>query len=214
MDVNPYISFFFASLTTMFVIIDPPGNIPMFIAFTEGLDSKLRDRVSKKSTLIAATLLIFVAITGKTVLEFFHISIDGLRIAGGILLFVISVDILLGGSRKKSYIQDSDIDAESLAVFPIALPLYSGPGAITAAIVLYSQAFDLIAKIAVLLSIVVVYIIVRLTHVYSDKLLNILGGSGANIISRLMAIFLAAIAIEYVFEGIEGKILQILKMMT
>ena len=176
MDVNPYISFFFASLTTMFVIIDPPGNIPMFIAFTEGLDSKLRDRVSKKSTLIAATLLIFVAITGKTVLEFFHISLDGLRIAGGILLFVISVDILLGGSRKKSYIQDSDIDAESLAVFPIALPLYSGPGAITAAIVLYSQAFDLIAKIAVLLSIVVVYIIVRLTHVYTVQLLKSLGG--------------------------------------
>ena len=212
MEIDNYLSFFFASLTTMFVIIDPPGNIPMFIAFTEGLNSNLRNRVSKKSTLIAALLLIFVAVTGKAVLDFFHISLDGLRIAGGILLFVISVDILLGGSRKKSYVQDSDADVESLAVFPIALPLYSGPGAITAAIVLYSQAFDLISKFAVLLSIVAVYIIVRLTHIYSDRLMNVLGKSGANIISRLMAIFLAAIAVEYVFEGIEGKVLDIIQM--
>ena len=211
MNVDHYLGFFFASLTTMFVIIDPPGNIPMFMAFTEGLDSKLRDRISKKSTLIAATLLIFVAVTGKAVLDFFHISLDGLRIAGGILLFVISVDILLGG-RKKEYVQDSDTDVESLAVFPIALPLYSGPGAITAAIVLYSQAFDLISKLAVLFSIVVVYIIVRLTHVYCDKLMKLLGKSGTNIISRLMAIFLAAIAVEYVFEGIESKVLEMLKM--
>ncbi len=212
MNLDYYLSFFFASLTTMFVIIDPPGNIPMFIAFTEGLDSKMRNRISKKSTLIAALLLIFVAITGKAVLDFFHISLDGLRIAGGILLFVISVDILLGGSRKKSYVQDSDVDVESLAVFPIALPLYSGPGAITAAIVLYSQAFDIISKLVVLLSIVVVYVIVRLTHIYSDKLMEILGKSGTNIISRLMAIFLAAIAVEYVFAGIEGKILEIIEM--
>lgn len=212
MNVDYYIGFFFASLTTMFVIIDPPGNIPMFIAFTEGLNSEVRNRISKKSTLIAALLLIFVAVTGKAVLDFFHISLDGLRIAGGILLFVISVDILLGGSRKKSYVQNSDVDVESLAVFPIALPLYSGPGAITAAIVLYSQAFDIISKLVVLLSIVVVYIIVRLTHVYSDKLMSVLGQSGANIISRLMAIFLAAIAVEYVFAGIEGKMLEIIKM--
>jgi multiple antibiotic resistance protein len=206
-----YLSFLLTSFTTLFVIIDPPGNIPIFLALTEKLTPELKERISKKSTITAASLLLIVALTGGFILDFFRISIDGLRIAGGILLFAISVDILIGGARREAYI-NKEIKSESLAVFPIALPLYTGPGAITAAIVLSSEASDTIMRGIVILSIVVVYGIVRLTHIYSNQIIRILGKSGSDIIARLMAIFLAAIAVEFVFEGVKGKILEIVEI--
>jgi multiple antibiotic resistance protein len=202
------LGFFVTAFTTIFVIVDPPGNIPMFIAVTEALGEKERNRISKKATLIAATLLIFVSVTGGGILEFFKITLDSLKIAGGILLFAVSVDILMGSRRREIYVEKSreSLDVDSLAVFPIALPLYSGPGAITAAIVLYSAAETPQLKLMVILSIILTYVIVRLTHIYSSQIIRVLGKSGSDIVARLMAIFLAAIAVEYFFSGLAGKL--------
>ncbi|AGK61871.1 membrane protein, MarC family [Archaeoglobus sulfaticallidus PM70-1] len=208
-----YLSFFITSFTTIFIIVDPPGNIPMFIAITEMLDEKDRDRISKKAVLLATVLLLLVTVTGGYILYFFKISMDSLKIAGGILLFAVSVDILMGSRRKEAYVEKSkeSVDVDSLAVFPIALPLYSGPGAITAAIVLYSTAETPVMKLMVILSILLTYAIVRLTHIYTNQIIRVLGKSGSDIVARLMAIFLAAIAVEYTFSGLEGKIELIMK---
>jgi multiple antibiotic resistance protein len=207
-----YLNFFITSFTTIFVIVDPPGNIPTFLSITESFGPKIRNTISKKSTLIACGILLTFAVSGNMLLSFFKISIDGLRIAGGILLFAISIDILMGSRRKEIYahrkVESSDID--SVAVFPIALPLYTGPGAITATIVLSNEATNLQMKAIVILSILAVYAIVRLTHIYSNLIIRILGSSGSNIIARLMAIFLAAIAIEFIFTGLEGKMAMLL----
>jgi len=207
-----YLSYFITAFTTIFVIVDPPGNIPMFIALTERLDHDEREKVSKKSTIIALGLLLFIALTGDLILRMFHVSIDSLRIAGGILLFAVAVDILTGSRGKEAYAKRGlkNVDIDSLAVFPIALPLYTGPGAITAAIVLNAEATDVISKALLLLAIVIVYVIVRITHIYSEEIIKILGKSGSDIIARLMAIFLAAIGVEFVFTGLEGKIKEIL----
>ncbi len=207
-----YLNYFITAFTTIFVIVDPPGNIPMFIALTESLDHELRERVSKRATLIGATLLIVLAISGGLLLKVFGITIDGLRIAGGILLFAVALDILSGSRSKEIYTKRGleHIDVDSLAVFPIALPLYTGPGAITAAIVLNSEANDPLSKLLLVLAIALVYIIVRLTHVYSETIIRVLGKSGSDIIARLMAIFLAAIGVEFVFAGLAGKLKAIL----
>ena len=206
-----YISYFVTAFTTIFVIVDPPGNIPMFIALTERLDHEERERVSKKSTLIAAGLLIFVALTGDLLLKLFHISIESLKVAGGILLFAVALDILTGSRGKEAYAKRGlkHVDVDSLAVFPIALPLYTGPGAITAAIVLNSEATDIFSKFLLVLAIVIVYVIVRLTHIYSEAIIKVLGKSGSDIIARLMAIFLAAIGVEFAFTGLAGKMKSI-----
>jgi multiple antibiotic resistance protein len=206
-----YVGFFVTAFTTIFVIVDPPGNIPMFIAVTEMMEDEERNRISKKATVIAASLLILVAVTGGSILDFFRITLDSLKIAGGILLFAVSVDILMGSRRREFYVQKSkeSLDIDSLAVFPIALPLYSGPGAITAAIVLYSSAETFQFKLLVIVSILLTYMIVRLTHIYSSQIIRILGKSGSDIVARLMAIFLAAIAVEYFFSGLEGKLSSI-----
>ncbi|WP_456327594.1 NAAT family transporter [Archaeoglobus sp.] len=208
-----YISYFVTAFTTIFVIVDPPGNIPFFIALTERFSEKERDRVSKKSTLIACALLIIIALSGDVLLKFFHISIESLKVAGGILLFVIAIDILLGGARKEFYAKRGlkHIDVDSLAVFPIALPLYTGPGAITATIVLSAEASDIPSKILLIVSIVLVYLIVRLTHVYSEVVIRVLGKSGSDIVARVMAVFLAAIGVEYVFSGLESEIAKIVE---
>ncbi len=207
-----YLSYFITAFTTIFVIVDPPGNIPMFIALTEKLTHEERERVSKKSTIIAAGLLIVIALTGDLLLSIFHVSIDSLRIAGGILLFAVALDILTGSRGKEAYAKRGleHVDVDSLAVFPIALPLYTGPGAITAAIVLNSEATDVVSRMLLVLAIVAVYVIVRLTHIYSEFIIKVLGKSGSDIIARLMAIFLAAIGVEFVFAGLAGKLKAIL----
>ncbi len=207
-----YLSFFLKSFTTLFVIVDPPGNLPIFIALTEKFSSRMRDRISRRATLIAFVMLIVLMVSGGAILDFFHISMDSLRIAGGILLFIVSVDILLGGTRREAYRRraEESIDIDSIAVFPLALPLYTGPGAITAGIVIYSQASDAISKVIVIAAAAIVYGLVRISHVYSEPIIRVLGKSGADIIARILAIFLAAVAVEFVFEGLEGKMEEIL----
>ena len=187
--------------------MDPPGNLPFFMALTEKLPEKLKEKVSKKATIIACSLLLIIMVTGGAILKYFHVSLNSLMVAGGILLFIISVDILMGSTRKEIYKRRAaeSVDIDSLAVFPLALPLYTGPGAITAGIVLYSQAYDIISKLIAISSAIAVYALVRLTHMYSHKIIKLLGKSGSNIIARLLAIFLAAIAVEYIFNGLKGE---------
>uniref|UniRef100_A0A7J2TIG0 UPF0056 membrane protein n=1 Tax=Archaeoglobus fulgidus TaxID=2234 RepID=A0A7J2TIG0_ARCFL len=202
-----YITFFLKCFITLFVIVDPPGNLPFFIALTERFEEKIRQNISKRTTTVAFLILIFTTISGEKLLDFFHVSINSLRVAGGILLFIISVDILLGRTGREKYRKraEESADIDSVAIFPLALPLYTGPGAITAGIVLFSQAWDPIAKIIVLISATLVYATVRLSHLYTGAIIRILGKSGADIIAKVLAIFLAAIGIEFVFEGFRNE---------
>ncbi len=208
MDLSPYLSHFLKCFTTLFVIIDPPGNLPIFIALTERFSEEMRERISKRATMIAGGILILTMVTGGRILDYFGVSIDSLRVAGGILLFIASVDILLGGTRRESYRRraEESIDVDSIAVFPLALPLYTGPGAITAGIIVYAQSPDIFAKLIAVFSAVVVYIIVRFSHIYSNPIIRLLGKSGADIIARILAVFLAAIAVEFVFDGLYGEL--------
>ncbi len=203
-----YLEFFAKAFVTIFIIVDPPGNIPLFISLTDTASDEERNVISKKATIIGVVLLLIVAVTGTFILDIFRITIDGLRIAGGILLFIVAADILMGDRRKRKYIEakDGTTDTDALATFPIALPLYTGPGAITAAIVLYSTAETILLKALVLVAIVLTYIIVRITHMYRNQILRALGRSGSNIFARLMTIFIAAIAVEYFFTGLLNKI--------
>jgi len=207
MNTSP-LSYFVTAFTTLFIIVDPPGNMPVFLAVTEKLDEELREEVSKKSTIIGMFLLIVFGFFGKFLLRIFGITLNGLRIAGGILLFSLALDILHGNVIKERRLKKGirHAEADALAVFPMALPIYTGPGAITAAIILNSEANIFIDYILLLLAIIIVYALVRLTHIYSEKILKVLGKTGSEVIARLMAIFLAAISIELIFAGIVGKV--------
>lgn len=202
-----YITFFVTCFTTFFVIIDPPGNLPIFVALTKDFNESLREKISKRTTVVALVLLLLMTVSGGAILDFFRISIDSLRIAGGILLFIIAMDIVFGGTRKEVYKRRAkrSVDIDSVAIFPLALPLYTGPGAITAGIVLYSQAPDVFSKILVITAAIIVFLMVRLSHIYSNAIIKVLGESGADIVARIFAIFLTALAVEFVFDGLKGK---------
>lgn len=210
MELAEYTGYFLTCFTTLFIIIDPPGNLPIFIALTERFDEGLREKISKRATLIASSILILTMVTGGKILDYFGVSINSLRVAGGILLFIVSVDILLGGTRREVYRKraEESIDVDSIAVFPLALPLYTGPGAITAGIVVYSQASDLIMKLLAVIAAIVVYAIVRASHIYSKPIIRLLGKSGADIVARILAVFLAAIAVQFVFDGLYGQMVE------
>lgn len=203
-----YITFFITCFTTFFVIVDPPGNLPIFVALTKDFSENLREKISKRTTIVALVLLLLMTVSGGAILDFFKISIDSLRIAGGILLFIIAMDIVFGGTRKEVYKRRAkqSVDIDSVAIFPLALPLYTGPGAITAGIVLYSQALDFFSKILVIVAAVIVFLMVRLSHIYSGVIIKVLGESGADIVARIFAIFLTALAVEFIFDGLKGKI--------
>lgn len=204
------LTFFLKCFLTFFVIIDPPGNLPIFIALTERFDDSVRQRISKRMTIVALAILLATMVSGGGILEFFHVSINSLRVAGGILLFIVSVDILMGRVAREKYasIAEKSAEVDAIAVFPLALPLYTGPGAITVGIVMFSQAEDLVLKLLVILSAILVYVLVRLSHLYTGFIIRLLGKSGADIVAKVLAIFLAAIGVELVFEGLKEEFLR------
>jgi len=177
----------------LFIIVDPFGNLPIFISLTEKMDKLQRRRVLRSATLTGLVLLLVFALTGQEILAFFGISIYGFMIAGGILLLIIAVKLLIEGE----WWQPTG-SMESLSAVPIAVPLLVGPGAITATILNLQQFGIIIALIAVFAVFAVVFLILRLV----EPIHRFLGKAGSSIIARIMALLIAAIAVQYIINGI------------
>ncbi|MDH5816307.1 MAG: MarC family protein [Candidatus Nezhaarchaeota archaeon] len=177
----------------LFVVLDTVGNVPIFYSLTEGLDVKERRRTIQNSVIIAGIILLFFALGGGVLLEFFHVSIDDFRVAGGAILFIIAVEGLLGR------VEAMKIKPEHLAVVPLATPLLAGPGSISLVIYLVNVGYGLGPTIT---SIVANVIIAWIVLTYCDVVSRILGRNGSLVLSRIMALILAAIAIAMIREGI------------
>ncbi|MEM4647537.1 MAG: MarC family protein [Candidatus Nezhaarchaeales archaeon] len=177
----------------LFVVLDAVGNVPIFYSLTEGLDVKERRRTIQNSVIIAGIILLFFALGGGVLLEFFHVSIDDFRVAGGAILFIIAVEGLLGR------VEAMKIKPEHLAVVPLATPLLAGPGSISLVIYLVNVGYGLGPTIT---SIVANVIIAWIVLTYCDVVSRILGRNGSLVLSRIMALILAAIAIAMIREGV------------
>jgi|Deesub1362A_J573_1020465.scaffolds.fasta_scaffold00050_132 multiple antibiotic resistance protein len=215
-DILNLFPFFLGVFTSIFVIVNPIGTVPVFISLTEGMPVSVREKISKKSCFYAGGILILFAIGGNAILEMFNVTLSGLKIAGGFLLMIISIDMLFGNPPRTKYSREEEGEAqtrEDLAIFPLALPLYTGPGSITTVIVLMTSAEGWLAKSLILVSIVLTYVIVRLTQKYSNQIYRILGMSGTRVLTRIMAILLATIAVEFIWSGIQDKIALLLSSM-
>lgn len=180
------------AIITLFIIVDPFGNIPIFISLTKGMVRESRQKAFRTALFTGFVLLISFALVGQQIFTFFGISLYSFMIAGGLLLLMISVRILVRGEWEES------APPESIGVVPIGFPLLAGPGAITATIINLQASGVIVTIIAVLIVFAAVQIILRfIDHVY-----RLLGKSGSLVISRLMALLTAAIAIQYILEGI------------
>ncbi|MEM2183366.1 MAG: MarC family protein [Candidatus Bathyarchaeia archaeon] len=183
------------SVISLFIIVDPFGNIPIFIGLTERLGREERRKVFHTATVTGFMLLLLFAIAGREILNMFGITLQSFMIAGGILLLIIAIRILVMGGWE-----ESRLTPESVGVVPIAVPLLVGPGAITTTI-LNLQEFGIILTIV---SVVIVFSIVWLTLRYIEPIYKVLGRNGAIIIARVMALLIAAIAIQYIVNGLQS----------
>lgn len=180
------------AIITLFIIVDPLGNIPILISLTKGMKKEDRQKAFRTAMSTGVILLLAFALVGQQILMLFGISLYSFMIAGGILLLIIAIRILLRGEWERE-----SIHPESIGVVPIGFPLLVGPGAITTTILNLQTFGVMIAIIAVL----VVFALVQITLSLLDPIYKFLGGAGSLVIARLMALLIAAIAIQYIIDG-------------
>ena len=178
----------------LFIIVDPFGNIPIFVGLTENVPESKRKKVYNTAVIVGTVLLLVFAFTGTEILNIFGLSIYSFEVAGGILLLIIAIRILIMGSMHENI-----ESPESLGAVPIAIPLLVGPGAITTTI--FSIQLDDTA-IPAILAVVIVMAITWVILRYINGIYKLLGKTGSVIIARVMALLIAAIAVQYILTGI------------
>ena len=183
------------SMISLFVVVNPIGKVPLFVTLTERMEKQNKKLVSKNAIITTAVLLTVFAVAGIQLLSIFGISIYSFMVAGGILLFIISIEFLTHGEWRYS---GSSLSGDS-GIVPLAFPLLAGPGAITT-VMISLQAYGWIVSI---ISIVFVVLVTYLVLHVENPLLKILGSRGSTVTTRIFAIFLAAIAVQYVVEGLK-----------
>lgn len=192
------------AFATLFVVIDPPGLIPMFIALTPGMTAERRREIGLRACLIAIGILTLFGLFGEAVLGFIGISMSAFRIAGGILLFLTALDMLFERRTQRREGQATVHDHDP-SVFPIAIPLIAGPGAIATMILLVGESGDSWQGIlTVHLVMVFVVILAFLLFLVAGPLERALGRTGTVVITRLLGMLLAALSVQFVIDGIRG----------
>ena len=198
----PEAAFLITAFATLFVVIDPPGLVPLFIALTQGMDSAHRRRLALRACLIAAFLLTLFGVAGEAILGFIGISMPAFRIAGGILLFLTALDMLFERRTQRREGQKVEHDHDP-SVFPLATPLIAGPGAIASMILLVGQGGGTWgATVAVTLLMALVLAVTFLFLLASPPLERLLGRTGTIVITRLLGMLLAALSVQFVIDGV------------
>jgi MarC family membrane protein len=200
LDYQALITAFF----TLFVIIDPIGLAPIFVALCRGMSPGQRRSIALRAVMIGAVLLTLFGFFGEAVLGFAGISMPAFRIAGGILLFLTALDMLFERRTKRRKSQTSEDDDPS--VFPLATPLIAGPGAIATMILLMDQAEGALETGMVLLMLAAVLLLVLILALLAPLLERALGQTGTNVVTRLLGMLLAALSVQFIADGIIGFI--------
>src|SRR3989339_356168 len=186
---------FLKSLIALFIITDSPGNLPFFMGLTEGLSLKEKRSIFATSILTGFFTLIAFILAGKAVFDLFGITLDDFRIAGGILLFWIAIEIMLRGRVNFEHKED-------VGVVPLGSPLLVGPGAITTSLVLLQQYGFFVVGAAILTTFCLIWLLLH----FADDIYRFLGKNGSLIMTKIAAILIAAIAVQYIRQGLMALI--------
>jgi multiple antibiotic resistance protein len=202
------LDFAISALVTLFVVVDPAGLVPAFLAVTEGLPDHARRNVALRASLIAGAILIGTALLGDSLFRALGISLPAFRIAGGLLLFSIAFEMVFGVRMRREGAEAEQAVEEhvrNIAAFPLAIPLLAGPGAITAAVLLAGRAGGNLLLIGVLIAaVVLVAAACFVTFLFAERISGLLGLTGNIVLSRLLGVLLAALAVQYVVDGIRA----------
>ena len=204
------LDFFINAFATLFVTIDPVGLAPMFLAVTAGMSQSDRRKVAIRATLTAVGILLIFYASGQTVLNVLGISVSAFRVAGGLLLFLIAIEMVFGKRQeRKAETAEKAVESQGhhgtvneVAIFPLAIPLISGPATISAIILLSSQAPDTVAYAGLGGVIAVILISCLGAFLLADKLERLLGETAQLVITRLLGVLLAALSVQFVADGV------------
>ena len=184
---------YFKTITTLFLVIDPVGLVPVYLAITRGMTVKARKSLLNKSIIVAFILLGLFTVAGSGILWLFGIDVHDFRIAGGLLFLLISIQIIFGDDEKQ-------FKGSGGGVVPFATPIMVGPGVVTATIVLTGT----VGVVTTLLSGIVAFIITYFILYFGREVLEVLGENVTNVITKVIGLILAAISIHYIREGVLG----------
>lgn len=198
------------AFANFFVIIDPVGVVPLFVALTQGVDPTQRRRIAVRSVIIATAILLVFTLLGEPILKYLGIALPAFRIAGGLLLLLLAIDmVVVKSSGLRSTTEKEDEEAShrpDVTVFPLAIPLIAGPGAITSVILLQSQnAGNPLAQAVTAGVMVGVLAMVLVGFLMSGGIMKVLGVTGVNVITRVFGIILSALAVSNIVEGIRAS---------
>jgi multiple antibiotic resistance protein len=200
--------FVISALVTLLVVVDPVGLVPTFIGITHGLPAKARRSVALRASLIAAAVLIGAAFIGEWLLRTLAISLPAFRIAGGLLLFSIASEMVFGlRTQRQSQTAEQAVEerVRNIAAFPLAIPLMAGPGAITATVLLAGRSGGDITRLSLLIAVIVAVLLVCLiAFALADRISRLFGTTGNIVLSRLLGVLLAALAVQFVVDGVRA----------
>lgn len=198
---------FLAIFIPIFVIVDSPGLIPVYISLTERFDEKEKKKIVNKAVITASIVLIIFAFFGNFILDILNITIEAFEVAGGILLFIIAIEMLFAKKSRTVHSEEQEKEAlerEDIAIFPLAIPLLTGPGAITTVINLMNISETITEKFMIIISIFLTFLIAKIILNKSALIIKYVGKTGIQVITRVSGIIVAAIAIQFIMNGIHG----------
>ena len=203
------LEFVFNSLVTLLVVVNPLGLAPIFAALTRGNPEKRKREAAIRGTALGAIILLLFTLAGDVLLEALGIGIPAFRIAGGVLLFLLSLDMIFAspaGLRSRTIREQEEISYEhDISVFPLAIPLIAGPGAITT-VLLYTgerSATELAGFVGVLLAVLLLTLVSLLL---APRIMRLFGETGSNVLTRVLGVLLAALGVQFVLDGIEASL--------
>tara|TARA_B110000444_G_scaffold240378_1_gene255671 strand:- start:701 stop:1336 length:636 start_codon:yes stop_codon:yes gene_type:complete len=208
-----YLDFGLLCLSTLFTLINPIGITPLFLTLTERFSEKEQKTIAKKGVLTGFAVLVVFSFLGTKIFSLYSISIDAFRIMGGIIFFRSGLKMLesmIARTRTTPKEEEESLDHDDIAISPIGIPVITGPGAITAAMVLSGDASDTKEQMILFFSILLVCLLTLIIFLGAPKIFKKLGNSGTRLIQRLMGMILMVIAVQFVIDGVSNVLSNIL----
>jgi multiple antibiotic resistance protein len=197
---------FVSALVTFLVVIDPPGCAPIFAGLTKEASAVQRRAMAVRSVLIAAGILLFFGLLGEDLLRALGISLSAFRVAGGIMLFLIALEMVFERRterRENRALEVSESEIEDISVFPMAIPMIAGPGSIASVMLLMARGDGLVATLMVLGALLATLVLTLVALLAAGPLMRLLGQKMEAMITRILGVILAALAAQFVLDGIE-----------
>lgn len=198
--------FIIKSFIALFIIVDPVGIVPVFISLLGRFKETERQAMIRRSVIIAGITLLVLTLLGNVIFSILGVSMYSFRIAGGILLLIISVEMLFGRRTKTGISDNLEMEKDDVVIMPMAIPLLTGPGAITTGIMLFDTAGEMLNRIFLIIDIILVFLVSYWILSRLDYIYRILGPTGTRVIIRIMGLMLSAIAVQFIISGVAESI--------